>query len=142
VYICGRQKDLIIINGKNYYPQDIERIASNLRGVREDQCVAFSHLDANGKERCVLVAEVNKRGDAGDDIPRELVLKVRRELGLTVDEVVLIKRNCLPKTSSGKVRRRETKARFENDTLELVDSWRQPGAVQVPTPRRSSPAAL
>lgn len=142
LYVCGREKDLIIINGKNFYPQDIERIASQVRELRAEQCVAFAHLDEGGKERCVLVAELVKRGTDRAQLQRDIVLKVRSELGITIDEVVFIKRNTLPKTSSGKVRRRETKWRFERGGLELSQHDSRPPVANVPTPRPSSPATL
>ncbi|MFP6683350.1 MAG: AMP-binding protein, partial [Polyangiaceae bacterium] len=142
LFVCGREKDLIIINGKNFYPQDIERIASHVRELRADQCVAFSRLDEDGKERCVLVAELLKRGTDRARLRREIVLKMRSELGITIDEVVFIKRNTLPKTSSGKVRRRETKLRLERGSLELSQCDSQPPVAHVPNPRPSRPATL
>ncbi|MFT3769941.1 MAG: fatty acyl-AMP ligase [Minicystis sp.] len=117
LYICGRAKDLIILNGKNYYPQDVERIVSRIDGVRDGQCVAFSHLDASGGEIAVVVAESRKQ-TAG--IAQAIIAAVRSELGLTIGEVYFIKRGTLPKTSSGKVRRRECKRRLEMGELELV----------------------
>jgi fatty-acyl-CoA synthase len=120
LYICGRSKDLIILNGKNYYPQDIERVASNVDGIRDGQCVAFSRIDASGAEQAVLVAESRRTGEAQKQLIDAVTAAVRQELGLMLSEVVLIKRGSLPKTSSGKVRRRETKQRLERGGLELV----------------------
>jgi fatty-acyl-CoA synthase len=118
LYICGRAKDLIILNGKNYYPQDIERAVSKVEGIRDGQCVAFSRLDASGAETAVVVAEARKI--AGGALAQAIVSAVRGELGLHVAEVCLIKRGTLPKTSSGKVRRREAKRRLEVGELELL----------------------
>ncbi|HVY44316.1 MAG TPA: fatty acyl-AMP ligase [Minicystis sp.] len=117
LYICGRAKDLIILNGKNFYPQDVERVASKVDGIRDGQCVAFSRLDASGGEIAVVVAEARKASPALCDA---IVQAVRTELGLTISEVHLIKRSTLPKTSSGKVRRRECKRRLEENELELL----------------------
>ncbi|MBK8258865.1 MAG: fatty acyl-AMP ligase [Polyangiaceae bacterium] len=117
IYICGRAKDLLILNGKNYYPQDIEAIVSRVEGIRDGQCVAFSRLDPTGAEVAVVVAEARRASKALCDA---IVHAVRSELGLTISEVHLIKRSTLPKTSSGKVRRREAKARLENGELELL----------------------
>jgi fatty-acyl-CoA synthase len=141
IYVCGRQKDLIILNGKNYYPQDIERVASQVSGLRQDQCVAFARLDARGAEECVLVAEIHKAGETTGDIVRAAVQRVRTELGVQLGEVVLIKRGTLPKTSSGKVKRRETRRRLEEGELELARSTTpRPPQVHVPAARASSPA--
>lgn len=126
LFICGRLKDLIILHGKNHYPQDIERIASKSDGIRDGQCVAFSRLGPNGAEEAVLVAESRRVGDARRKLVEDVVHAVRSELGVTLAEIVLIKRGTLPKTSSGKVRRRETKLRLERGELELVTDSDKP----------------
>jgi fatty-acyl-CoA synthase len=141
LYICGRAKDLIILNGKNYYPQDIERVVSRVDGVRDGQCVAFSRLDATGAEIAVVVAETRKN-TAG--ITAAILSAVRAELGLTLSEVSCIKRGTLPKTSSGKVRRREAKRRLEMAELELMsenDADSVDTAASVAPPPPSEPPA-
>ena len=138
LYICGRAKDLIILNGKNYYPQDIEQVVSRVDGIRDGQCVAFSRLDESGAEIAVVVAEARK---ASQQLADALVHAVRAELGLTLGEVHLIKRSTLPKTSSGKVRRREAKLRLETGELELLSD----GSVDSGHPAAehlASPAAM
>jgi fatty-acyl-CoA synthase len=142
LYICGRAKDLIILNGKNHYPQDIERVVSKIDGVRDGQCVAFSRLDASGAEIAVVVAETRKQ-TAG--LLEAVVQAVRAELGIQISEAHFIKRGTLPKTSRGKVRRRETRRRLEQDELELtsehdVDSERPP-ASSAATPPSGLPLA-
>lgn len=117
LYICGRAKDLIILGGKNYYPQDIERAVSKVQGIRDGQCVAFSRLDATGGERAVVVAECRK---ATPELVQEVTRVVRAEIGVLLSDVVLIKRGTLAKTSSGKVRRREMKRRLEAGELDLA----------------------
>ena len=117
LFICGRAKDLIILNGKNYYPQDIERIVSKIDGIRDGQCIAFSRFDDSGAEIAVVVAESRKQ-TAG--LAQAIISAVRGELGLTITEAHFIKRGTLAKTSSGKVRRRECKRRLEDLELELV----------------------
>jgi fatty-acyl-CoA synthase len=126
LYVCGRAKDLIILNGKNYYPQDIEQVVSKVDGVRESQCVAFSRLTRSGAEEAVIVAESRRNASHNEAIQSAIVLAVRGEMGVTIAEVVLIKRGTLPKTSSGKVRRREAKRRLEAGELELLT--REPAA--------------
>lgn len=118
LFVCGRLKDLVIVNGRNYWPQDVERIVSTVDGVRADQCVAFSRLGKDGAERAVVVAEA-RRGDHGA-LEAAIVQAVRAELGLTISEVHFIRRGTLPRTSSGKVRRRETRRRLEAGELERL----------------------
>ncbi len=120
LFVCGRAKDLIIVHGKNYYPQDVERVASEVHGIRPDQCVAFARQGRDGEE-CVVVAECLGGVDLAV-VASQVKQRVRSELGLAVAELVVIKKSTLPKTSSGKVRRRETKARLDMGTLELVKS--------------------
>jgi fatty-acyl-CoA synthase len=131
LFICGRAKDLIILNGKNYYPQDIERIASQVEGMRDGQCVAFSRMDGAAGEIAVIVAEARK---SSRGLAAAVVSAVRTELGLLLGEVHFIKRGTLPKTSSGKVRRRECKQRLEESKLELLSPMDE--ASSAPSPFR------
>ena len=73
---------------------------------------------------------------------REIRKRVRADLGISVAEVVFIERNSMPKTSSGKVRRRETKARLEDRSLQFYSPPPRRKPVRVPAARASSPAAL
>ncbi len=141
LYICGRAKDLIILNGKNYYPQDIEAVVSRIPGVRDGQCVAFSVLDDRGAEHCVVVAEAKPgpRSGTAAEIISQIIQAVRAEVGIVPGEVHLIKRGTLPKTSSGKVRRREARRRLETDELEIltdadtgIDSLPPPAISEIP----------
>jgi fatty-acyl-CoA synthase len=146
LYICGRAKDLIILNGKNYYPQDIEAVVSRVPGVRDGQCVAFSVLTGKGAEHCVIVVEAKPGPRAGTaaEIIAQIIQAVRAEIGIVLGEVHLIKRGTLPKTSSGKVRRREAKRRLELDELELLTDA-DSGQDSLPPPALvdgSSPATL
>ncbi|WP_338046767.1 fatty acyl-AMP ligase [Polyangium spumosum] len=141
VYICGRSKDLIILNGKNHYPQDIERVACTVDGIRDAQCVAFARRGESGAEEAVLVAESRRLGEAKRALVEAVTQVVRAELGVQLAEVVLIKRGTLPKTSSGKVRRRETKMRLENGQLELVGELGEETSAPLDTPSVPSPRA-
>jgi natural product biosynthesis luciferase-like monooxygenase protein len=138
VSITGRLKDLIIIRGANYYPQDFERTveAAHPR-LRKGCAVAFSFNDG-GEERLVVVAEVERRSadrargtlDAASaviDVPpldfviAEVVAAIREAIAgqhqLQVYSVVLIPPGTLPKTSSGKVQRQGTRAEYVAGTL-------------------------
>jgi fatty-acyl-CoA synthase len=105
LYVCGRRKDLIVINGANHYPQDIEWVVSEVEGVRRDNVVAFA-TDHNGSESLVIVAEGSAREAAA--IREAIRKRVAEELGLSVTAVHVIPPGSLPRTSSGKVQRRRT----------------------------------
>jgi fatty-acyl-CoA synthase len=127
LYVCGRSKDLIILRGRNYYPQDIEKIISEIEGVRTSQVAVFTSAPSGegrgaGEPRLVAVAEVSKSEFAQDAMRRTIVTAVHAQMGLRLDEVHFLRRGSLPKTSSGKVRRRETRARLEAGTLALATS--------------------
>ena len=132
LYVCGRSKYLIILRGRNYFPQDIEKIISEVEGIRTSQVAVFTcPPDQNGhalldvglhssNERLVAVAEVTKSQFAEDAVRKAIVSAVHAQMGLLVDEVHFLRRGALPKTSSGKVRRRETRARLQAGTLALA----------------------
>jgi fatty-acyl-CoA synthase len=118
LYISGRQKDLVIINGRNYPPQAIEWVVEEIAGVRKGSVVAFS-IDGDSTEKLVVIAETNLTET--EELTQAITEQVRSALGLVVDNVVLVGRGSIPKTSSGKLQRRRTKALFEGGLLERLD---------------------
>ena len=115
VYICGRLKDLIIINGANHYPQDIEWVVGDIEGVRRGNVVAFSTI-LDGTEKLVLLAEGNS-GDA-PALRDQIARAVSENFGLQPSHVGIVPVGALPKTSSGKAQRRKSKAMYESGTFE------------------------
>lgn len=115
LYICGRSKDLIIINGANHYPQDLEWAVGELEGVRRGNVCAFSVV-RDGTEQLVVMAEAN-RADA-PRLKREIARTIYADFGLQVADVVISPVGTLPKTSSGKHQRRKTKQLYERGELE------------------------
>ncbi len=113
VYITGRVKDIIIKGGRNLYPHEVEEVTAAVPGVRKGCVVAFGARDAaNGTERLVVVAESRDRSldvAARDALAREVTARVDESLGLPPDAVELVPPGSIPKTSSGKLRRNETK---------------------------------
>jgi fatty-acyl-CoA synthase len=115
LYVCGRSKDLIIIRGANFYPQDIEWAVAEVEGVRRDNVVAFSVM-RDGEETLIVSAE---GGSADAPVLRKAIAaKVQETSGLTVGHVAVVRIGSLPKTSSGKVQRRRTKMLYESGQLE------------------------
>ncbi len=124
VHICGRLKDIIIIRGRNFYPNDIEWVASELPGVRRGNVVAFGvTVDANGhhvedgtgEEQLVVCAEAFS-SDA-DRLVEEIQKAVTDQIGIAVWKVEIVPQGALPRTSSGKPQRRKTKRMFLDGAL-------------------------
>lgn len=119
LYVTGRIKDLIIIDGRNHYPQDIEAtIDSTNIGIRAGRCVAFA-VERDEGEALVVVAELedsSKREVAAQAVRQ--AIHSQHELGL--GDLVWVRRGEIPKTSSGKLRRRECRTRYLADTLQRL----------------------
>jgi fatty-acyl-CoA synthase len=109
LYVCGRLKDIIIIRGRNFYPQDIEWTVSELPGVRRGNVVAFG-VDVAGEEQLVVCAEAFQADAAG--LTEAIATAVTAQLGLTVYKAEIVPQGALPRTSSGKPQRRKAKQMF------------------------------
>jgi fatty-acyl-CoA synthase len=101
--MCGRIKDVIIIGGRNIFPEEVERAVGDLDGVRAGNVVAFGIDSARGKEAIVIVAETN--ADDPHDVARHMAQRVIETIGLPPKDIVLVGSGTLPKTSSGKLQR-------------------------------------
>jgi len=129
IYVTGRVKDIIIKGGRNLYPHEVEDLAARADGIRKGCIVAFGLTDeAAGTEKLVVVAETRER-DASRRaaIASSVTDLVSRGLGLPPDRVELIPPGSIPKTSSGKLRREETKQLYLAGTLSAsrAPAWLQ-----------------
>jgi fatty-acyl-CoA synthase len=116
--LCGRIKDIIIVGGRNVFPEDIERACGGLEGVRAGNVIAFGVEGYKGKESVVVVAEVRS-----DDLAATREAVHHRTLdvcGLPPRDVMLVKPGTLPKTSSGKLQRAKCRELYLAEELELV----------------------
>ncbi|MRG94267.1 fatty acyl-AMP ligase [Polyangium spumosum] len=119
VHICGRSKEVVIVNGRNYYPQDIEWEASQVEGVRKGNVIAFGTMKGpSDRERVVITFETGEKDEAAKKrLEGEVRKAVQQSVGLTVDEVVPLAPGVLPKTSSGKLQRAKTRELYESGEL-------------------------
>ncbi len=102
IYITGREKDLIIIHGRNIWPQDIEYLAELQPEIRVRDTSAFSVPGPKGEEQAVLMVQCRMNDtEKSDELKDRIHRLIREELGI-ICKVVLVPRNTLPKTTSGK----------------------------------------
>lgn len=118
LYITGRKKDLIIVGGKNVYPQDLEAIANQIPGLVPGRCAAFGVMDERlGSESIVMVCEVEDDGiseDGRSRIEMELRKRVVQRSEVALADVHLVGRKWLIKTSSGKISRPSNREKYLN----------------------------
>jgi fatty-acyl-CoA synthase len=112
--ICGRKKDILIISGRNVHPEDIERSVAGVDGVRFGGVAAVRLATASGGEGFAMVAESPLHVDASESarIRTEVADRVFATLGVSPRAVHVVPAGWIPKTSSGKLRRRETSERL------------------------------
>jgi acyl-CoA synthetase (AMP-forming)/AMP-acid ligase II len=126
LYITGRRKDLIIIRGKNHYPQDIEHTVEQVHAeLRPGAGVAVS-LEKEGEERLLILQEV-QRGQLSDQESSEIIAAIREAVSVHHElqpyAIVLLARKSILKTSSGKIQRSATREAYLAGQLRIVAEW-------------------
>lgn len=116
--ICGRIKDVIIVGGRNVFPEDIERAVGAIDGVRAGNVIAFGVDGYKGKETVVVVAEV--KTDDPETVRHAIHHAALEVSGLPPRDVMLVRPGTLPKTSSGKLQRAKCRENYLSDELELI----------------------
>ena len=105
IVITGREKDLIIINGRNVWPQDLEYLAEKQPEVRTGDASAFSVPGSNGEEQAVMMVQCRESDESKRaDLQGRLHSQIRQEFGIDC-LIELVPRNTLPRTTSGKLSR-------------------------------------
>ena len=132
LFVTGRIKDLLILRGRNYYPQDLEWTAAQAHEALPLGGGAAFTIEIGHQERPVIVHEINRRGDWHLPDVTEAVRRAVAEEDLELAAVVLIKPGSLPRTTSGKVRRQSCRQAFLQGELSIVAQWRQDDRADVP----------
>lgn len=127
LFVTGRIKDLIIIRGRNLYPQDVELTIERSHTAFRPGCNAAFSIEIGGEERLVAIQEAT--GDEHfDEIIDGLCRAVIDEHEVQLYAVALVGAGTIPKTSSGKIQRRACKEEFLNGSLSLLYEWQVPDA--------------
>jgi len=115
--LCGRIKDMIIVAGRNVYPEDVERSVAEVEGVRAGNVIAFG-VTGSRREGVVVVAEA--KTDDLATVRNDVEARIRQTIGLAANDVVLVQPGSLPKTSSGKLQRSLCRERYLGEELQPV----------------------
>lgn len=116
LFVCGRTKDVIIRHGRKYHPPDLEWAIAEVDGVRSTGVVVFGISRLEQPDEVVAVLEA-RASSADDGLIDHVRRRVRETAGLELDHVVVAPPGTIPRTTSGKVRRSEARARFQSGTL-------------------------
>ncbi|MFL2863104.1 MAG: aminotransferase class I/II-fold pyridoxal phosphate-dependent enzyme [Pirellulales bacterium] len=126
LFVTGRLKDLIIIRGRNHYPQDLEHSAEEASALIRPGCVAAFAVDIDGRERVVIVAELErgKREEADVLAAFDAIRKrLATEHEVATEAIVLVRPNSIPKTSSGKIQRHACRRQFSDESLAVIEQY-------------------
>ncbi|MGK5533894.1 fatty acyl-AMP ligase, partial [Streptomyces sp. URMC 129] len=154
LHITGRIKDVVIIAGRNHYPQDIERTVESVDPALREGCGVAGSRDIGGEERLIVVQELTGRRTPADH--RRLLSAIRarvaEEHGLQVFGIALVRPGVVPKTSSGKLQRAACLQSYLDGELRTVATWRldedsaaptpAPGPAPAPEPAPPAPPAM
>lgn len=118
LFVTGRSKDIIILRGRNHYPQDLEATIGACHPAVRAGCTAAFSVEAEGEERLVVVQEVDLRKGADlDEVAATIRREVARSHEIELHAVALLAPGAIHKTTSGKIQRRACKAAFAEGRL-------------------------
>jgi thioester reductase-like protein len=121
LFVCGRSKDLIIVRGVNCYPSDIEAIVERSAQEVRNGCVAALSVERDDQEALVVVAEVRDQRALPD--AKALARAIRRHGHIDPHAIVFVPARSIPKTTSGKIRRAETRKLWLDHKLPALATW-------------------
>lgn len=144
LFVTGRLKDVIILRGRNHYPQDIELTVEKSHAlIRKPGCCAAFEVNVAGEAQLVVVAEVERRWRnlmpqrsgltadsveqqfSGEQVLGDIRQAIAEQHELQVHAIVLLRAGSIPKTSSGKIQRHACRAGFLAHSLTTVAQWQE-----------------
>lgn len=127
VYITGRKKDVIIVKGRNLYPQDIEASLEEGCSAIRKGCLAAFPITINEEESIGIVAEINTKTEKA---PLQIIQEIKRiissEYQSSVGHIALIPARHILKTTSGKIQRKACKLSLQKQRLKIIEEWKVP----------------
>ena len=120
LFVCGRKKDLIIVGGRNIWPEDVEEAAHEVPGVRAGNAIAFGVASGRERESLVLVAETRSDAEQAVATASAVASVVKDRIGLAPREVLMLEAGALPKTSSGKLQRNLCRQWYLDGAIEPI----------------------
>lgn len=143
LFVTGRIKDLVILRGRNHYPQDIELTAGHAHALVQPGAAAAFSVTVDGEEQLVVVSEVTRafRAPQAGAVSAAINEAISAQHGIVPHAVALLRPACLPRTSSGKVRRRACREMWLDRTLPLTETAADTKTVPAPAPRPASASA-
>jgi thioester reductase-like protein len=121
LFVCGRIKDMIILRGQNYYPQDIEAVVEKASGLIRHNCVAAFQIHEDSEPALAIVAEVKNPNALPDS--RQIAAAVRNFLNVEVALITFIAPRAIPRTSSGKIMRHKIKQMWQAGQFTVLSEF-------------------
>lgn len=126
LFVVGRIKDLLVLNGRNIHPHDVEHAAESAHELLRTHCSAAFPLGDDLSTNVAIAVEINPANGTNLDVVMSAVRRsIATELDLQVDQIVLCQPGAVPKTTSGKVQRGLCQTLLGNGELEVVAEWRR-----------------
>jgi len=132
LFVCGRIKDMIIVRGQNYYPQDIEEVVEKASGLIRNNCVAAFQINEDSEPALAVVAEVKNPKALPDAL--KIATAVRNYLNVEVALISFIAPKAIPRTSSGKIMRNKTRQMWREGQFTVLSEFSREKDTESSTP--------